>query len=102
MLTNRMRTAKLTGGQLRGAVRFVVRLRPTVSEWQNYRAGSVEFEDLAWPQCAAASGAGVRQTWCAIELQMHAGPPVAAGQPTSRDAAIPFFGSAALYSSLER
>jgi prepilin-type N-terminal cleavage/methylation domain-containing protein len=102
VLTNRLRTARLSGGQLRGAARFFVRLRPSANEWQDFRDGDIAFEDLAWPHCAPGAETGMRQTWCAIELQMHPGAIPGAGQATSREIAIPFFGSSALYTPLER
>jgi hypothetical protein len=100
VLTNRMRTAALPGGTSRGAVRFAVRQRPSAEQWAQYREGDIAWADLAWPHCSPGSQFGMRQTWCAIELQMQTGD--TAAQASSPETSVAFFGSAALYWPLKR
>jgi hypothetical protein len=102
-LTDLLRTAMPTGiaGQTaapRGAVRFHMRLRPSDTEWHDFVDGTLAWSDLAWAQGIHGTNSGLRQSWCRIELQLTADHV----QDDSVEAAIPFFGSGALYYSLQR
>lgn len=102
-LTDLLRVAAATDSDdvalsQRGVVRFDLRLRPSEVEWAEFLAGDRTWSDLSWPQGIHGSRSGLRQTWCRIELQMR---------PSNRDdhssdAAIPVFGSAAIYYTLNR
>ena len=101
VLTNMLRvgsTALIDGDMSapRGAVRFDVRVLPTVGEWSQFQAGTSNWADLAWVQGIYSSQTGLRQVWGRVELQLM---PADAGtqiDPTG-ETAIPFFGSGALY-----
>lgn len=96
-LTSRLRTAEasgLTGGGLRGAVRFETRLRPSAADWQDYQDGNVAWDGLPWVQGINGPGTGLRQAWVRTELQLLAEDESGGTGPEDP---IPFFGSAALY-----
>jgi len=100
-LTSRLRTGAVEDGgdgQLRGAVRFETRLRPSDAQWKNDSDNPSwdEWHELPWVQGIYGSETGLRQTWVRIEIQLMAGDPPAPGAVDRRQA-IPFFGSAALY-----
>ena len=102
-LTELVRTCLVTGDDedsRRGAVRFETRLRPSAAEWADYdhAAGTLDWQDLSWPQGIYGSQTGLRQTWVRVELQLVTGAP---GNSTG-GTAIPFFGSAALYHEMHR
>jgi hypothetical protein len=84
---------------LRGAVRFETRLRPSDTDWANYKAGSVTWMNLPWVQGIYGSQAGLRQVWVRMELQFTPGVDWIESN-TAAAQAIPFVGSAALYYSL--
>ena len=82
----------------RGAVRFETRLRPSQSEWDDYKSGNRKWEDLSWVQGIYGSRSGLRQVWLRTELQLTAsGESGAAGGRS-----LPFFGSAALYYQMRK
>jgi hypothetical protein len=85
--------------QLRGAVRFHVTVRPSQSDWASYQAGTTAWSALPWVQGINGSQAGLRQSWCRIELQLVSTSTAAA---TANTEAIPFFGSAALYYEIKK
>jgi hypothetical protein len=87
--------------KLRGCVRFDRRALPSESEWANFRASSVAWGDLAWPQGLYGYQQGLRQVWLAIELQIMPNPTVA-GTASSASHALPCFGSAALFYELKK
>jgi len=101
VLTNLLRVATPTGrttrtAASRGAARFDVTLRPSNAELDDFKAGTLAWNDIAWCQGIGSGRSGLRQAWCRVELQLrsdHLG-------DNSAEAAIPFFGSGALYYSL--
>lgn len=86
---------------LRGAVRFEIQLRPSATEWSEFQAGTRAWSDLSWVQGIYGKSAGLRQSWCRIELQLMPSK-AAATSDTTGQSAIPFFGSGALYYELTR
>jgi type II secretory pathway pseudopilin PulG len=104
-LTDLLRVGKVSSGgtadDARGAVFFHVRVLPSLTQWQQFQAGTVDWDDLAWAQSVSGSRAGLRQSWCAIEVQLL--PPSGTDHfdPTG-ERVIPFFGSAAIYYELRR
>lgn len=103
MLTDRLRVAShgTASTDERAAIRFEMRYRPTLAEWSAFKAGTKPWADLSWPQNLYGSTAGVRQSWCAIELQVM--PLGFECRGTDAAAlALTFFDSAALYYQLER
>jgi hypothetical protein len=105
MLTDRLRTAPITGdysdsllpADLRGAVRFRRWMAPTDQEWSQYRAGSKTWQNLAWPLDSYRSTSGTRAVACQTELQMAPG-----SMATAAATAIPFYGSASITYELAR
>jgi len=89
------------GAPWRGAARFETRLRPSKGEWDQYRDGSLSWDDLAWVQGIYGAETGLRQAWLRIELQLIPGEEWVAIDPAAQRA-IPFFGSAALYYEMHR
>lgn len=85
----------------RGAVRFETRLRPSESEWDEYKAGNLDWAALAWVQGICGSQTGLRQVWLRTELQLMPGETAAAGQSAGGQA-VPFLGSAALYYEMHK
>lgn len=103
VLTDMVRTAEATSTSgasygRRGCLRFETAVRPSEAEWAQYKAGSLSWQDLSWPQDRYGSASGSRQSWCRIELQLRP----ADIDDESVDSAIPFFGSAALFYQLPR
>ncbi len=101
VLTDLLRTCKTSGGSLRGAARFEVRLRPSAADWDAYKAGTTAWKDLPWVQGIYGSQAGMRQVWVRTELQLVPGSEWTASNPAAAEA-VPFFGSAALYYQLPK
>jgi hypothetical protein len=103
-LTSLMRTGGVDDGgnaQLRGALRFETLLRPSDEQLKTEAEDlGVDWEDLPWVQGIYGSHTGLRQAWVRIELQLMTGDPPAPGAVDRRQA-IPFFGSAALYYTIE-
>ena len=95
VLTDMLRTAQVNtlAASRRGAVRFVVRYRPSEQEMTSYKAGSAAWADLAWPQGIYSGRVGLRQAWLRMEMQLVPGS-TSVGAPSSNDTAIPFLGSA--------
>lgn len=103
-LTDLLRTAWIGTGPSagsRGMVRFESRLRPSASEWASYRAGTLAWSDLAWPQNFSSATSGMRQAWVRVEVQLMPGEAWIASDPAGQRA-VPFFGSAALYYPLRK
>jgi len=104
-LTDLLRVGSVTSGGLatdvRGAVFFHVRVLPSLTQWEQFQAGDVAWEDLDWAQSVSGSSAGLRQSWCAVELQLL---PRSGDNhfDLTGDRVIPFFGSAAIYYELRR
>jgi len=87
----------------RGCVRFVMRVRPSLSDWATYSAAADEsaaWAALPWAQSIHGTKTGTRQTWLRFELQLMPG--TVAANPADSLTAAPFFGSAALYYQLRR
>jgi len=104
VLTGRLRTAAVVDGapgdtSLRGAVRFSQLIRPSESQWAEYQAGDIAWDDLPWPQNVFGSATGLRQSWCRIELQLTTDPDASSDAPAE---VVPFFGSAAVYYELHK
>ncbi len=104
-LTPLLRTASTTLGAAntneRAAVRFDLRLRPDDAEWADYKAGNRSWNNLPWVQGIRGTKAGLRQSWCRIELQMVPGVDSPADDPSGQKA-LTFFGSAAVYYELHQ
>jgi hypothetical protein len=99
-LTDLLRTADPGDGTSRGAVRFYVTLRPTEQELSDNAASLIAWDDINWVQDIHGPNFGLRQAWCRFELQMT--PEGIPGKEASDELAIPFFGSAAVYSEIEK
>ncbi len=100
-LTNLLRTGAVDNAgvvDLRGAVRFEVLLRPSDAEWKD---AAIPWEQLPWVQGIYGPETGLRQAWLRMELQLMAGEPPGKGAVDRRQA-VPFFGTAALYSSMHK
>jgi hypothetical protein len=80
----------------RGAVRFVVTLTPSASNWSSYTSGTTTWSNLPWPQGLFGSSKGVRQVWLRSEMQLMPGVTWVAGNSAGAGA-IPFLGSAVFY-----
>ena len=99
VLTELVRVALLTSGTTSGsveqhaAVRFVVTLTPSASDWANYSAGKVTWNNLPWPVGIYGSSKGMRQVWLRSEIQLVPGVNWVIGDPAGARA-IPFLGSA--------
>lgn len=104
VLTDLLRTCTLAESsppQVRAALRFESRLRPSETEWAAYKAGTVQWKDLPWVQSIYGNRAGLRQAWMRMEMQLaisNAG----SGNQSGSSTIIPFFGSAAVYYQLSR
>ena len=99
LLTDRMRTAPLTGNyndslspsDLRGVVRFRRLMAPDDTELSQYRSGARTWQSLAWPMDSYRTRSGTRVVALQTELQ------IAPGSMTSAAiTAIPFYGSATI------
>lgn len=93
LLSDLVYTATISGSALpKAAVRFVVTLNPTATEWSSYQSGATTFANLPWAQCICSPNTGLRQVWVRTELQL-----IPAGKWDLTDAAAqqpaPFFGS---------
>jgi len=102
LLTSLVRATALTGGRVRGAVRFERVLTPSDEEltgWKTAGSTSSAWDNLPWAHAIRASRAtpysGLRQARVRIELQLLRSPTDAAGPEASE--AVPFFASAAIY-----
>ncbi len=102
-LTDLLRVSAVTSGttSLRGAAHFECRAAPSAAEWSAYRAGTLAWDALPWPQGLFGSRMGVRQVHVTIELQLM--PRAAAsGQASAGDLAIPALGSATMNYGLSK
>ena len=104
ILTSLLRVASVTNngsstGQ-RGCVRFELVRHPTAAEWTSYRAGTLTWQNIAWPQDIYGQQSGLSQSWVRIEMQLV--PDGSSPSGTSAQQAVPFFGSAALYFTLTK
>jgi Tfp pilus assembly protein PilV len=103
VLTELLRTATLPEdvAHPRGAVRFELELRPSASQWDSYKAGTLAWTDLPWVQGIRGATTGLRQTWVRYELQLMPGETAAGGDPLGQQA-VTFYGSATLNYELNR
>lgn len=104
VLSNLLRSCSTSasgGGSstMRGAARFETRLRPSSTDWANYKTGVVTWMNLPWVQGIYGSQAGLRQVSVRMELQFVPGVEWTASNSAAAQA-VPFFGSAALYYNL--
>ena len=81
-------------------VRFHQRHLPSKDELYYYRYGAAQWDNLPWVQDIRGSQTGLRQSWCSFEIQLMPGEDAA--ENPSREAAIPFFGSGALYYEIKK
>jgi hypothetical protein len=104
-LTDRLRTTPVTGtwndsltaAQLRGVIRFRRLMAPTAQEWAQYRAGDLDWDELAWPLDSFRATSGTRTVACQTEMQLVTGAKEAAA-----NTALPFFGSVSFSYELQR
>lgn len=97
-LADRLRTVTVgDGGERRGAVRFEVTLRPSEKEWEDYKGGSLAWEDINWVQGMHGGQTGLRQAWCRCELQLTID-----NDDSTDQVEVPFLGSASKYFVLGR
>ena len=101
VLSNKIRVAGAGGSSSdrRGAVRFEAERRPSATQWNAYRAGTVAWENVNWVQGIYGSQTGLAQTWVRAELQLL---PVRSGATASVEQVLPMPGSAAVYFQLSR
>ncbi len=93
VLTDMVRTnpSIVNGSSLRGAVRFQVFMAPTLAEMTAYRAGSLAWSNINWPQDQRGSQTGTRIVACQTELQLL---PVTGDLNNGAGlGVVPFFGS---------
>ena len=83
----------------RGAVRFEIRLTPSQTNWDSYKANSIAWTDLPWVQNLYGGQMGMRQVWVRMELQLV---PLVPNNLASQanQVPVPFFVSAARYYQL--
>jgi prepilin-type N-terminal cleavage/methylation domain-containing protein len=104
LLTPLMRTAATSSGgsnNLRAALRFECELHPTTAEMTAYRGGSLDWNEIAWPQGIFSSTFGQRQIWLRSEVQLMSQSYNADGTLPATAVAIPFYGSGTRYYSLQ-
>jgi hypothetical protein len=105
VLTDRLRTSPITGSwsdsltaaQLRGVIRFRRLMAPTTQEWSQYRGGSLDWDEIAWPLDSYRATTGTRTVACQTELQIVTG-----SKTSAANTALPFFGSALFSYELQR
>ncbi|MEX1224105.1 MAG: hypothetical protein WEA31_06105 [Pirellulales bacterium] len=102
-LTDLVRRSKVNASDTRprSTIRFEGQQSPSDVQLAAYEAGTADWEDMGWPQSLYGNRAGLRQSWCRIELQLMPPGRRAADGRDSADIATPFFSSAALYYDVE-
>jgi prepilin-type N-terminal cleavage/methylation domain-containing protein len=95
LLTDLVHTASISG-QTRAALRFVVTLNPSQTEWNSYQSSSSTFASLSWAQGIQSPSAGLRQVWVRTELQLMPSGTWSATNSAAQQA-VPYFGSSAYY-----
>lgn len=103
VLTNLLRVAALRDGSSqavasRAALRFETVRRPSTNQWTSFVNGASSWESLPWVQGIYGPNTGLCQTRCRIEFQLRPGD----DGNDHQDAAVPFFGSAAVYFNVAR
>ena len=104
VLTNLLRMVSVTSSSSasatsRGAVRFVVNLTPSATNWTSYTSGGLAWNSLPWVLGIHSSTTGLRQVWVQTDLQLNPGDTWVAGNPAGASP-TPFCGSAGFYYSL--
>jgi hypothetical protein len=88
-------------GAPKPGVRFVSTMRPSETEWSQYQAATLAWNDLSWAQGIYGTQRGLRQVHVAVELQIiPEDEDDAFASPDS--SAVPFLGSAAKYYELQK
>jgi prepilin-type N-terminal cleavage/methylation domain-containing protein len=101
LLTDRVRVATLSGvPSPRGCVRFETLVRPSATEISGFRNGTINWENLSWPQHWFSATTGLRQSWVRMELQLL--PHSRSSGTAYDDTRIPFLGSATNFSEINR
>jgi hypothetical protein len=108
VLTELLRVANVTSNTgsgpvtaLRGGVQFECRAAPSAASWSAYRAGTVAWNALPWPQGLYGPRTGIRQVSVDVELQLMPRQ-TAAGHVSAASQVMPMFGSATLYYDLSK
>jgi len=105
MLTDRLRTAPITGdynesmsaADLRGLVRFRRLMAPTEQQWTEYENGIRTWQNIDWPLDSYRFKSGTRAVACQTELQIVPG-----SMRSAAVTAIPFYGSTSITYELNR
>ncbi len=92
-LTDLVYTAAISGSATpKAAVRFVLTMNPSATDWSSYQSATTSFSNLPWAQSICSPSAGLRQVWVRTEIQLKP-----AGTWTVTGAAaqtpVPYFGS---------
>jgi hypothetical protein len=88
-------------GAPKPGIRFVSTMRPSATEWSQYQAATLAWNDLSWAQGIYGTQRGLRQVHVAVELQIiPEDEDDAFASPDS--SAVPFLGSAAKYYELQK
>jgi hypothetical protein len=102
LLTSLVRVATPSGSATGGgqpsqqaAIRFVVTMNPSASDWAGYNGGTTAWGNLPWPQGIFGSSKGIRQVWLRTELQLMPGGAWIDGNPGG-EIPVPFLGSATI------
>ncbi|MGV3607676.1 MAG: PulJ/GspJ family protein [Planctomycetaceae bacterium] len=72
VLTNMLRSNPVSANSstTKGAIRFRVMMQPDATEWAAYRAGTLAWSNLDWPQDLRGSTTGTRIVACQTEMQL--------------------------------
>ena len=81
----------------RAAVRFVHTLAPDATDWADYQAGTLTWNNLPWVRDIYSADTGLRQSWVRMEIQLRPDSAYA-----DSEEGVPFFGSAALYYQVDQ
>jgi len=102
VLTNMLRSNPVSANSstIKGAIRFRVMMQPNATDWAAYRAGTLSWNNLDWPQDLRGSTTGTRIVACQTEMQLL---------PTTGDlnnstglGILPMFSSSSISYSLNR
>lgn len=97
VVTDRLHTARpAANSSARGAIRFLLIAGPTDAQVTAYRAGTLAWDDLDWPQARYGSTSGTRTIVCQTELLIDASDGISTGQ------ILPFFGSSSFSYQMSR
>lgn len=72
VLTNMLRSNPVSANSstIKGAIRFRVMMQPDATDWAAYRAGTLSWSNLDWPQDLRGSTTGTRIVACQTEMQL--------------------------------